>query len=181
MNDDELIHRCEAITLKSEEENIISFAGRMKTKWEKLAAHCLVGKILHARSVPCEGLKAAMQQAWRSTKELKVESAGDNIFIFKFALASEKKIILYGGPWHFDKSLMILAEPTGVGDIKNKAFTHTFFWVQIHNMPLMCMDKKSVQEIGEKLVKWKKWKQMNQGSVLGPMHALKCWLMSQNH
>lgn len=80
MDDDELIRRCEAITLKSEEENMINFAGRMKTKGEKLTAHCLVGKILHAQSVPREGLSAAMQQAWRSTKELKMESVGDNIF-----------------------------------------------------------------------------------------------------
>lgn len=48
MDDDELIRKCETITLKSEEENMISFAGRMKTKGEKLTAHCLVGKILHA-------------------------------------------------------------------------------------------------------------------------------------
>lgn len=43
--------------------------------WGKLVAHCLVGKILHACSVPLEGLKATML-AWRSTKELKVESLG---------------------------------------------------------------------------------------------------------
>lgn len=91
MDDDELIRRCEAITLNSEEENMISFIGRMKTKGEKLVAHYLVGKILHARSVPRKGLRAAMQQAWRSTKELKVDSLRDNIFVFKFALASEKK------------------------------------------------------------------------------------------
>ena len=48
---------------------------------------------------------------------------------------------------------MILAEPTGVGDKKKQAFTHTSFWVQIHNMPLMCMDKESVQEIWGKIGK----------------------------
>lgn len=32
MDDDELIHRCEPITLNSEEENMIRFIGRMKTK-----------------------------------------------------------------------------------------------------------------------------------------------------
>ena len=106
---------------------MISFVGRMKTNGEKLVAHCLVGKILHAQSVPCERLRVAMKQAWRSTKELKVEGLGDNIFIFKFASASEKKRILYGGPWHFDRSLMILAELISVGNIKKQAFTHTFF------------------------------------------------------
>lgn len=85
MDDDELIRRCEVITLKSEEENIISFVGTMKMKGEKLAAYCLVGKVLQERSVPWEGLKAAMQKAWRATKEVKVESLGDNMFVFKCA------------------------------------------------------------------------------------------------
>ena len=67
-----------------------------------------------------------------------MERLRDNIFVFKFASASEKKKrIIYRGPWHFDKSLMILAKLIGVGDIKKQAFTHTSFWVQIHNMPIM--------------------------------------------
>lgn len=65
-----------------------------------------------------------MQQAWKSTKELKVQSLGDNIFILTFASESEKKRILYGGPWHFDRSLMVIMEPTGVGNIKKQDFTH---------------------------------------------------------
>lgn len=98
MDADELTRKCAAIMLQSEEDNMISFVGKMKVKGEKLAAHCLIGKILQTRSVPCEGLRAAMQQAWRTTKEMKVESIGDNIFIFKFASESEKKRALYGGP-----------------------------------------------------------------------------------
>ena len=74
-------------------------------KGEKLTAHCLVGKILQTCSVSWKGIRAVMQQAWKSTKELKVESLGDNIFILTFASESEKKRILYGGPWHFDRAL----------------------------------------------------------------------------
>ena len=81
-----------------------------------------------------------MQQVWRLLKKVKVESLGENIFIFKFASEEENSIILYRGPWHFNNSLIVLVEPTGVGNIKQQAFTHTSFWVQIHNVPIMCMD-----------------------------------------
>ena len=81
--------------------------------------------------------------AWRSTKELKVESLGTTSLSLSLLQKVKKKN--YRGPWHFDKSLMILAELIGVGDIKKQAFTHTSFWVQIHNMPIMCMDKEIVQ------------------------------------
>ena len=73
---------------------MIDFAGKMKVKGEKIAAHCLIGKIYHTRGVSREGVK--------------VESMGENIFIFKFALEGEKKRILRGGPWHFNNSLMVL-------------------------------------------------------------------------
>lgn len=118
MDAEELICKCEAIIIRSEEDNMISFEGRIKVKGEKLVAHYLVGKLLQPRSVPREGLRAAMQQAWRTTKEIKLESLGDNMFICKFASESEKKRILYGGPWHFDRSLLVITEPKRIDDIK---------------------------------------------------------------
>lgn len=48
---------------------------------------------------------------------------------------------------------MVLVESISVGDIKKQAFTHTSFWVQIHNMFIMCMDKEIVQEIGGRIGK----------------------------
>lgn len=97
MNAEELIRKCEDISLRSEEDNMIGFKERMKVNGEKLVVHCLVEKLLQTCSVHREGLMAAMQQAWRTTKEIKVKCLGDNVFIFKFASESEKKRILYGG------------------------------------------------------------------------------------
>lgn len=153
MDADELVRKCEAISLKSEEDNMINFGGRMKAKGQKIAAHCLVGKIFHTRGVSREGLRATMQQVWRSIKELKVESLGENVFIFKFAAKSEKKRILHEGPWHFNNLLMVLIEPSNLGNIKQRAFNHTSFWVQIHNAPIMCIDKDITREIGKKIGK----------------------------
>lgn len=57
--------------------------GKMKIYGERVAANCLVGKVLLRRGINKEGLKTAMQLAWRTVKEVKVESMGDNIFLFK--------------------------------------------------------------------------------------------------
>lgn len=144
MDTEELIRKCKAITLKEEETDKISFIGTMRRKGEKLAAHCLIRKILRSREVNTEGLRTSMQQVWKSVREIKVESPGDNIFVFKFPSEIEKKIVLYGGPWHFDKALMILTEPSGVGDIKHQSFQYTSFWIQLYNVPLMCLDKDAI-------------------------------------
>ena len=46
MDAEELIRKCQAVTLKEEEEDIETFMGRMKIKGEKVATHCLVGNVL---------------------------------------------------------------------------------------------------------------------------------------
>ena len=69
----------------------------------------------------------AMQNAWRTVKEVKIESMGENIFLFKFGLEEEKKRVLMGGPWHFDRALLVLTEPDGIGAIKKQSFMHSSF------------------------------------------------------
>ncbi|KAH9802979.1 hypothetical protein KPL71_001599 [Citrus sinensis] len=120
-----------------------------------------------------ERLRAAKQQVWRSIKEVKVESLGENIFIFRFASEGEKKRILHRGPWHFNNSLMVLTEPTGVGNIKQQNFTHTLFWVQLHNAPIMCMDKDIMREIGEKIGKVEEVETDETGECLGSFARLR--------
>lgn len=76
MDTEELIHKCQAVAIKEEEEDIVIIMGRMKIKGEKVVANYLVGKVLLTRSINREGLKVAMQQAWRTVKEVKIESMG---------------------------------------------------------------------------------------------------------
>ncbi|XP_015382712.1 uncharacterized protein LOC107175623 [Citrus sinensis] len=56
-----------------------------------------------------------------------------------------------GGPWHFAGALIVMIEPKGIRDVNNQQFTHTSFWVQIHNVPFMCMHKGAIQKLGEKI------------------------------
>lgn len=74
-------------------------------------------------------LRAAMQQIWRTGWEVKIESLGDNVFMFKFGLNEDKRRILAGGPWHFDRALIVLTKPIRIGDIKKQNFNYVFFWV----------------------------------------------------
>ena len=111
MDPEELIRRCRAIKLSDEEEGRVSFKSQMKAIGEKIVAGCLIGKVLHTRGVSIEGLKSVMQREWRTSREVKIEDLGDNVFMFKFGTEA-------GGPWHFDRALIVLTEPAGIGDVK---------------------------------------------------------------
>lgn len=71
--------------------------GRIKKKRERTAANYLAEEILLIRGINKEGLKTAMQQAWKMVKEVKTERMRDNIFLFKFGSKEEKKRILIWG------------------------------------------------------------------------------------
>ena len=40
------------------------------------------------------------------------------MFLFKFATEGENKRVFIGGPWNFDRALLVLAELISIGDIK---------------------------------------------------------------
>lgn len=143
-----LIKKCRVIALDEEKENKVSFAGKMKAKGAETVERCLLGNVLITRVVNKEGLRVTMQQVWRIVREVKIENLGDNIFMFKFALEVDKRRVLVGGPWHFDRVLLVPIEPKGIENITTHAFTHTSFWVHLRNFSIMCMNANAVNELG---------------------------------
>ncbi|TXG48799.1 hypothetical protein EZV62_024674 [Acer yangbiense] len=94
-----------------------------------------------------------------------VNISGD-VLLGKFLLSLEdKKKVLSRGPWHFDKSLIVLEDPKGPGDISKMKFDRVSFWVQFWNVPLMFMNP-SVAKLPAEMV----------GIVIElPMVTNKCW------
>lgn len=148
-----MIKKCSAISLEEDEEDKVIFGSSMKEKGAKIVAGCLMGKIFTTRSISHEGVRIALQQVWRPTGVVKVESLRNKIFMFKFSLGEDKRRVLSGGPWHFDHALIVLQEPCGIGNVTEQSFSHVSLWVQLHNVPLMCMDTSTIHEIKAKIGK----------------------------
>lgn len=168
MDAEDLIKRCRVIKLSDEEEGRLSFKRSMKAKGEKIVAGCLIGKVLHTREVSIEGLKLAMSRVWKTSREVKIEKLGDNVFMFKFGSEVDKRSILVGVPWHFDRALIVLVEPVGIGDIKKQSFSQVSLWVQIHDVPIMCMSKEMATQLGAVIGKVEEVDTDNAGECLGP-------------
>ncbi|KAK9198658.1 hypothetical protein WN944_013844 [Citrus x changshan-huyou] len=145
---EDLIKRCRAITISGEGEERVSFRSKMKAKGEKIVAECLIGKVLTNRNMNKKGLKIALQQAWQNIRAVKVENLGDNVFLFKFGAEMYKRRELTSGPCLFNNAFIVFTEPIGIGDISKQSFVHTSFWVQLQNVPIMCMDKEILMVIG---------------------------------
>ena len=76
-----------------------------------------------------------------------------NTFIFQFQSAAKRKRVLTGGPWLFDRALLILTEPQGTGELSKLNFSRAPFWVQIHNIPIVCMTVETGEILGKRIGK----------------------------
>lgn len=141
METEELNRKCKAISLEEETVSKIAISDIMNGKGRELVYGCLLDRVLHPKGVNREGLKSTLQQVWRTTAEVKIESLGSKMFMFKLTPEADKGRVLAGRPWHFELALVVLKEPSGIREITKQSFTHSAFWVQFHNVPVGCMEQ----------------------------------------
>lgn len=82
-----------------------------------------------------------MSNLWSTKGDSTIKTLGDNRFLLYFSNEQDKLRIFLDGPWHYENSLIVLVEPKGNGDITKLEFNRITFWIQMHNIPIICMNK----------------------------------------
>ncbi|KAL5823176.1 hypothetical protein ACOSQ4_021076 [Xanthoceras sorbifolium] len=152
MNADEIASRCASLSLQTDAmEPRIVLETPLKVAGERKLALCLVGKILTTKLINREAFRAIIPKIWRTTQTFIIENVKENVFVFQFQNQVDKRRVLMGGPWSFDKCLIVLEEPLGDCKFLEMGFTTVQFWIQLHNVPLVCMTKEIGWALGNKL------------------------------
>ncbi|TXG61366.1 hypothetical protein EZV62_012729 [Acer yangbiense] len=112
---------------------------------------CLVGKVLSGKKVNRDAFKNLIEQLWSPFGRVEVKSVGVNIFMFHFRKHEEWSKIWQRGPWYFDKSLLVLEKPEGMGNISQLRFDKVELWIQIHDVPIICMNRRTAKWMAEQL------------------------------
>jgi hypothetical protein len=118
---------------------------------KKQGNSCLIGKIWAGKRVNRDGFITVFKRIWRTVGEVDFKEIQPNVWIFEFSKESDKYRVLKGRPWSFDRSLLALTEFDGGIPSSLWNFTSSPFWIQIHDMPLICMTKSIGSKIGESL------------------------------
>ncbi|KAK1592731.1 hypothetical protein Q3G72_029352 [Acer saccharum] len=148
MNSEDLELLCSALSLREKERPVGTLDNNLKVKGERVLSLCLVGKVLTTKVVNREAFINVMHSIWRTSDSVEIEALGRNVFGFHFKNSEDRKLIQSGGPWSFDRALIALEEPTGAGDVTLMKFNRVEIWVQIHNLPLICMTEDSGNFLG---------------------------------
>jgi hypothetical protein len=148
---DDLEALCGRISLiGGEKEGIKILEGEVAADREK-GERCLVGRIGDERKVNKEAFKTVLSRIWRIVGTVTFTEVQDNIWLFEFTDIDDKRRVLEGRPWSFDRQILILNDFDGNVPPAQVQFTHSPFWIQVHDMPLIYMNKKVGTKIGESL------------------------------
>ncbi|KAK4842759.1 hypothetical protein QYF36_027263 [Acer negundo] len=142
MNAEEIERLCGYLSLEEKEGPVHRLDVDLKNHGEQKMALYLVGKVLSTKLIDRKTFMSQIGIKWRVKEEVVIENVTGNIFLFTFKNAHDKRHVLADGPWIFGKALIVLEEPQGTGDISCMKFSRVEFWVQIHNVPLLCMNKE---------------------------------------
>ncbi|TXG53849.1 hypothetical protein EZV62_019105 [Acer yangbiense] len=141
MNADAIANLCVALSLKEKEGPLKPLQIALKDDGEKWLALRLVGKVMSDKMINRVAFIATIPKIWRTMEDVEIEVIDGNVFSFTFKNEKDLYQVLQGGPWSFNKSIMVLLEPQGKGAIHEMSFSEVAFWVQIHYVPLLCMTK----------------------------------------
>ncbi|TXG58188.1 hypothetical protein EZV62_016017 [Acer yangbiense] len=112
-----------------------------------------------------EAFKGLIEQIWNPYGQVEVEMVRDNIFMFYFLNQEDRNRIWQRSPWHFGNSLIALEKPDGPGNISMLGFNKADFWIQIHDIPILCMNRRTAKWMAEQI-----------GVVVEiPLESRECW------
>lgn len=111
----------------------------------------LVGKLLTNKPFNGEALMRTMTALWRPKVKVQVGRLEENFFMFSFQTKEERLRILSGGPWSFNRFLLVLAVADDLVQPSRIPLVRQEFWVQVKGLPLVFMTKAMGKRIGEEL------------------------------
>jgi hypothetical protein len=148
---DQIEKLCGSISLTEGEKVGLTITEGEVDEVRAQGGRCLVGKVWMGRKANKEAFTTVLSRIWRILNGVTFKELDDNIWLFEFKDIDDMRRVLAGRPWSFDRQILVLNEFDGTTPPSQMAFNHSPFWVQIHDMPLLCMTKGIGTKIGESM------------------------------
>ncbi|KAK3204448.1 hypothetical protein Dsin_018494 [Dipteronia sinensis] len=103
---------------------------------------CVVGRIMSNKRVNSKAFMQVIGKIWQVNNGMNNESVSGNTFTFHFSDGHDLNRVIAGGPWSFDNALIAMERPAGKGTTDSLSFSLADFWIQIHQIPLLCMTRE---------------------------------------
>ncbi|TXG53380.1 hypothetical protein EZV62_022549 [Acer yangbiense] len=142
---------CEMLATLELDRPEVLIKGEAHREGIKEVSHCLMRKVLVGKRINREAFKGVIEQLWSSTDTVEVEKMDDNLFVFYFPRKEVRGLVWARGPWHFDNHIIVLEKLEGPRDMASMEFKMVDFWVQIHQVPMLCMNSRITKILAKQI------------------------------
>ncbi|KAM7279299.1 hypothetical protein ACFE04_006433 [Oxalis oulophora] len=102
-----------------------------------------------------------------------VKELGEKVFLFHFNDLNDKERVSNGGPWCFERTLLILQPFNSLFRLEDFKFDNVSIWVQLHGLPLDCLNDEAGNIIRRKIGEVLLVNKMVESSSLGAFLRVK--------
>ncbi|KAL0430791.1 UNVERIFIED_CONTAM: hypothetical protein Sradi_0705100 [Sesamum radiatum] len=115
----------------------------------------MVDRLLGRRSFNFEALKNTLINSFNPIKGLDIRLIEEGRILLTFAHTLDRKRVVDGGPWAFEKNLLVLSEVDGDDNPARIELNWVDFAVHVHDLPLSRMTKEMAEFIGNQIGKFR--------------------------
>ena len=113
-------------------------------------------------------LSNTLKRIWKLGGDLDIKSLEENIFVFRLSSVKDKKCILEGSLWSFDKNIIVFQEYDPIVHPSELDFRYVAFWVRVYDLPIGGMMRVMAEKIGELMGGFIKADTDEKGKAWGP-------------
>ncbi|CAL1377584.1 unnamed protein product [Linum trigynum] len=127
--ENELVEKLSRIILTEDEETLISVDDTDATEGVEEAFKELgvAGRIIKGTPPSARVLKRILSEAWKVKREFDIQITKDNILSIQLYCFDDKNNVLFGGPWHLERRLLIFKEVPPDLELQNMDFLWLIF------------------------------------------------------
>lgn len=112
---------------------------------------CLIGRLSSKRRIQKEVFRSMMARLWKTMGNVVFKELHENLWLFEFSTEGDKLWVKEGRPWLFDWSVLVLQNVDETIPLLQMDFHRSPIWVQVRDMPLVCMNPEVGIQIGKSL------------------------------
>ncbi|XP_042983333.1 uncharacterized protein LOC122312736 [Carya illinoinensis] len=144
----ELSSLCEGLKLTEDEQQEVVISNDEVLSSVNKSKHCIMFCVMSDREVNRGAIKSTLLRVWQVEGKAIIKDVGRNKFLLECKNVSDKRRIMKGRPWSFDKNLVCMQDCEGFNFIKEILFIKEPFWIQCYDLPFAGMNQITGSNIG---------------------------------
>ncbi|KAE8716895.1 hypothetical protein F3Y22_tig00110105pilonHSYRG00012 [Hibiscus syriacus] len=110
--------------------------------------HCFVGSFLTSSVINFMSMRSTLANVWHPVGGISISEMGEGRILFRLYNEVDANRFDLGGPWNFNKHLLILHKLQHGEDPKTVPLNHLCFWILISDVPRGFMSERVARSLG---------------------------------